>query len=76
MAMNVFRLSGDGCHVFSIAVLLYRLFVAKNAQGTIGTAIFCLHLLRDPFAQYRLTLCFLRPSSIRMGEFRSLAANT
>ncbi|CAB9512806.1 lumen protein-retaining receptor [Seminavis robusta] len=33
MSMNVFRLCGDMCHVFSILVLLLRLRVAKNAQG-------------------------------------------
>eukprot|EP00565_Helicotheca_tamesis_P005855 CAMPEP_0185730016 /NCGR_PEP_ID=MMETSP1171-20130828/8106_1 /TAXON_ID=374046 /ORGANISM="Helicotheca tamensis, Strain CCMP826" /LENGTH=226 /DNA_ID=CAMNT_0028398987 /DNA_START=121 /DNA_END=801 /DNA_ORIENTATION=+ len=31
--MNIFRLSGDMSHVFSIIVLLLRLRVAKNAQG-------------------------------------------
>jgi hypothetical protein len=31
--MNIFRLAGDMCHVFSIIVLLLRLRVAKNAQG-------------------------------------------
>jgi ER lumen protein retaining receptor len=33
MSMNIFRLAGDMCHVFSIIVLLLRLRVAKNAQG-------------------------------------------
>uniref|UniRef100_A0A7S2MV43 ER lumen protein-retaining receptor n=1 Tax=Helicotheca tamesis TaxID=374047 RepID=A0A7S2MV43_9STRA len=33
MSMNIFRLSGDMSHVFSIIVLLLRLRVAKNAQG-------------------------------------------
>jgi len=32
--MNVFRIAGDMSHLFSIAVLLLRLRVAKNAQGT------------------------------------------
>jgi hypothetical protein len=32
--MNVFRLCGDMSHLFSIIVLLLRLRVAKNAQGT------------------------------------------
>lgn len=31
--MNVFRLAGDMCHVFSIIILLLRLRVVKNAQG-------------------------------------------
>lgn len=35
MSMNPFRLAGDMSHVFSIIVLLLRLRVAKNAQGTI-----------------------------------------
>ena len=34
MSMNIFRLAGDMSHVFSIIVLLLRLRVAKNAQGT------------------------------------------
>jgi hypothetical protein len=33
MAMNIFRLTGDMSHVFSIVVLLLRLKVAKNALG-------------------------------------------
>eukprot|EP00577_Skeletonema_sp_RCC1716_P018261 CAMPEP_0113434992 /NCGR_PEP_ID=MMETSP0013_2-20120614/35993_1 /TAXON_ID=2843 ORGANISM="Skeletonema costatum, Strain 1716" /NCGR_SAMPLE_ID=MMETSP0013_2 /ASSEMBLY_ACC=CAM_ASM_000158 /LENGTH=244 /DNA_ID=CAMNT_0000325247 /DNA_START=186 /DNA_END=920 /DNA_ORIENTATION=+ /assembly_acc=CAM_ASM_000158 len=33
MSMNIFRLCGDMCHVFSIIVLLLRLRVARNAQG-------------------------------------------
>mmetsp|Transcript_35003 Transcript_35003/g.53681 ORF Transcript_35003/g.53681 Transcript_35003/m.53681 type:complete len:228 (+) Transcript_35003:105-788(+) len=33
MSMNIFRLSGDMSHVFSIIVLLLRLRVARNAQG-------------------------------------------
>jgi hypothetical protein len=32
--MNIFRLAGDMSHVSSIIVLLFRLRVAKNAQGT------------------------------------------
>ena len=32
--MNIFRLCGDMSHLFSIIVLLLRLRVAKNAQGT------------------------------------------
>lgn len=35
MSMNIFRLAGDMAHLFSIVVLLLRLRVAKNAQGTI-----------------------------------------
>jgi len=31
--MNIFRLAGDMCHVFSIIILLLRLRVVKNAQG-------------------------------------------
>ena len=31
--MNVFRLAGDMCHIFSIVVLLLRLRVTKNAIG-------------------------------------------
>ena len=34
MGMNVFRFAGDMSHLFSIIVLLLRLRVAKNAQGT------------------------------------------
>lgn len=34
MSMNIFRLAGDMSHVFSIIVLLLRVRVAKNAQGT------------------------------------------
>jgi len=33
MTMNIFRLVGDMCHVFSIIILLLRLRVVKNAQG-------------------------------------------
>lgn len=33
MSMNIFRLAGDMCHVFSIIILLLRLRVVKNAQG-------------------------------------------
>ena len=36
MSMNIFRLAGDMSHLFSIIVLLLRLRVAKNAQGTLS----------------------------------------
>jgi hypothetical protein len=40
MSMNIFRLAGDMSHVFSIIVLLLRVRVAKNAQGTNKTDSF------------------------------------
>lgn len=33
MTMNLFRLSGDLCHIISILMLLLRLRVSKNAMG-------------------------------------------
>mmetsp|Transcript_16818 Transcript_16818/g.35295 ORF Transcript_16818/g.35295 Transcript_16818/m.35295 type:complete len:287 (-) Transcript_16818:38-898(-) len=33
MSMNIFRLTGDMCHLLSILILLRRLHVAKNAEG-------------------------------------------
>lgn len=39
MSMNIFRLAGDMSHVFSIIVLLLRLRVARNAQGTKESAL-------------------------------------
>jgi ER lumen protein retaining receptor len=33
MAMNIFRAIGDGCHFWSIVVLLRRLMLQKNAHG-------------------------------------------
>ena len=33
MALNAFRVSGDLLHVIALCMILYRLFVKKNAQG-------------------------------------------
>jgi hypothetical protein len=33
MSQNVFRLSGDACHVIGILFLLWKVIVGKNAQG-------------------------------------------
>ena len=34
MAINIFLLSGDLLHIIAINMVLHRLFVKKNAQGT------------------------------------------
>lgn len=33
MTMNIFRMAGDACHVWSMIILLRRLFLVKNAHG-------------------------------------------